>query len=49
MLKKDKNTNAEWGLVIAPRRAEKNYWRDLLRFREVFYILSWRDIKLHYN
>ena len=39
----------EWDLVIAPGRAEKNYWRDLWRFRELFYILSWRDIKVRYK
>jgi lipopolysaccharide transport system permease protein len=48
MLKKDAN-NAEWDLVIAPGRAEKNYWKDLWRFRELFYILSWRDIKVRYK
>ncbi len=36
-------------LVIAAGRAEKNYWKDLWRFRELFYILSWRDIKVRYK
>ncbi|MDP4150484.1 MAG: ABC transporter permease [Bacteroidota bacterium] len=36
-------------LLIAPGRAEKNYWKDLLRYRELFYILSWRDIKVRYK
>jgi lipopolysaccharide transport system permease protein len=49
MLKKDTNHNSEWDLVIAPGRAEKNYWKDLWRFRELFYILSWRDIKVRYK
>lgn len=49
MLKKDTDTNAGWDLVIAPGRAEKNYWKDLWRFRELFYILSWRDIKVRYK
>lgn len=39
----------EWDLVIAPGRAEKNYWNDLWRYRELFYILSWRDIKVRYK
>ena len=30
-------------------RAEKHYWADLWRFRELFYILSWRDIKVRYK
>jgi len=36
-------------IVIEPGRAEKNYWRDLWLFRELFYILSWRDIKVRYK
>jgi len=49
MLKKDTHNKSEWDLVIAPGRAEKNYWKDLWRFRELFYILSWRDIKVRYK
>lgn len=41
--------NEQWDLVIAPGRAEKNYWKDLWRFRELFYILSWRDLKVRYK
>jgi len=36
-------------LVIEPGRTEKNYWRDLWVYRELFYILSWRDIKVRYK
>ncbi|WP_276480598.1 ABC transporter permease [Paraflavitalea pollutisoli] len=36
-------------LIIEPGKAEKNYWADLWRFRELFYILSWRDIKVRYK
>ena len=36
-------------LVIEAGRSEKNYWKDLWRFRELFYILSWRDIKVRYK
>jgi len=39
----------EWDLVIEPGRSEKNYWKDLWRYRELFYILSWRDIKVRYK
>jgi len=35
--------------IIEPGRSEKNYWRDLWRYRELFYILSWRDIKVRYK
>src|SRR5882672_2701037 len=36
-------------IVIEAGRTEKNYWRDLWLFRELFYILSWRDIKVRYK
>lgn len=36
-------------IIIEPGRAEKNYYGDLWRFRELFYILSWRDIKVRYK
>ncbi len=41
--------NNQWDLVIEPGRTEKNYWKDLWRYRELFYILSWRDIKVRYK
>ncbi len=36
-------------LIIEPGRSEKNYWKDLWHYRELFYILSWRDIKVRYK
>lgn len=36
-------------IIIAPGKTEINYWKDLWRFRELFYILSWRDIKVRYK
>jgi lipopolysaccharide transport system permease protein len=36
-------------LIIEPGRSEKHYWADLLRYKELFYILSWRDIKVRYK
>jgi lipopolysaccharide transport system permease protein len=36
-------------LIIEPGKAEKNYWNDLWRYRDLFYILSWRDIKVRYK
>lgn len=41
--------NSEWELIIRKDSAAKNYWKDLWRFRELFYILSWRDIKVRYK
>ena len=34
---------------IEPGRSERNYWKDLWRYRELFYILSWRDLKVRYK
>ena len=36
-------------LVIEAGRTEKNYWRDLWRYRELFLILAWRDIAVRYK
>jgi lipopolysaccharide transport system permease protein len=36
-------------LILEPGRAEKNYWRDLWRYRELFYFLAWRDILVRYK
>ncbi len=41
--------SSEFELVIEPGRTEKNYWSDLWRYRELFYILSWRDLKVRYK
>jgi len=35
--------------IIEPGRAEKNYWRDLWRYRELFQVLAWRDISVRYK
>jgi len=39
----------EFNLIIEPGRSEKNYWGDLWRYRELFYILVWRDFKVRYK
>ena len=36
-------------LIIEPGRTEKNYWKGLWRYRELFYILAWRDVKVRYK
>jgi len=36
-------------VVIQPGRAERHYWRDLWRNRELLYILSMRDISVRYK
>jgi lipopolysaccharide transport system permease protein len=36
-------------VVIEPGRQELNYWRDLWRYRELFYVLAWRDVAVRYK
>jgi lipopolysaccharide transport system permease protein len=36
-------------LIIEAGRAEKNYWRDLWRYRELLFFLTWRDILVRYK
>jgi len=36
-------------LVIEAGRAEGQYWRDLWRYRELFYFLAWRDLLVRYK
>lgn len=36
-------------LIIEAGRAETQYWKDLWRYRELFYFLAWRDILVRYK
>jgi lipopolysaccharide transport system permease protein len=36
-------------LLIEAGRTEGQYWRDLWRYRELFYFLSWRDLLVRYK
>jgi ABC-type polysaccharide/polyol phosphate export permease len=36
-------------LILEAGRTEKNYWRDLWRYRELFIILAWRDVTVRYK
>jgi lipopolysaccharide transport system permease protein len=36
-------------LIIEPGRIERQYWRDLWRYRELFYFLAWRDLLVRYK
>src|SRR5215203_1940665 len=36
-------------LIIEAGTAEKNYWSDLWRYRELFYFLAWRDLLVRYK
>ncbi len=36
-------------LVIEAGRTEAHYWRDLWRYRDLFYFLAWRDLLVRYK
>jgi lipopolysaccharide transport system permease protein len=36
-------------LVIEAGRTEQQYWKDLWRYRELFYFLAWRDLLVRYK
>jgi lipopolysaccharide transport system permease protein len=36
-------------LIIEAGRAERHYWQDLWRYRELFYFLAWRDFLVRYK
>ncbi len=36
-------------LVLEAGRAERHYWRDIWRYRELFYVLAWRDLAVRYK
>ena len=39
----------EFQFTIEAGKAERHYWLDIWRFRELFYILAWRDIVVRYK
>lgn len=36
-------------LIIEAGRTERQYWRDIWKYRELFYFLAWRDILVRYK
>src|SRR3954467_2274308 len=42
-------THAPAELIIEAGHTERNYWRDLFRYRELFYFLAWRDVLVRYK
>ena len=39
----------QFDLLIEAGRTEKHYWADLWRYRELFFILAWRDVMVRYK
>jgi lipopolysaccharide transport system permease protein len=44
-----KDTISQPELIIEAGKTEKQYWKDLWRYRELFYFLAWRDILVRYK
>src|SRR3954463_5305268 len=36
-------------VIVEAGRTERNYWRDLWHYRELFQVLAWRDISVRYK
>jgi lipopolysaccharide transport system permease protein len=36
-------------VIIENGRHERNYWGDIWRYRELFYVLAWRDVAVRYK
>lgn len=36
-------------LIIEAGRVERQYWKDIWRYRELFYFLAWRDLLVRYK
>jgi len=43
------DNNELFEFTIESGKAERHYWMDLWRYRELFYILAWRDIAVQYK
>lgn len=39
----------QFDVIIEPGRFDRTYWKDLWRYRELFYFLSWRDVLVRYK
>ncbi len=42
-------TDSRPELIIEAGRSEKQYWKDIWRYRDLFYFLAWRDILVRYK
>lgn len=42
-------SDIHYNLVIEAGKTEKEYWKDLWRFKELFFFLAWRDILVRYK
>jgi lipopolysaccharide transport system permease protein len=45
----NENSTEHFDLIIEPRQSVRHFWRDLWKYRELFYFLSWRDVLVQYK
>ena len=43
------NKNVDFDLIIDANRIQKEYLKDIFRYRELFYFMAWRDIVVRYK
>ncbi len=48
-MSKDNSKDEGFSLLIHPDRTGQEYFKDLYRYRELFYFLAWRDIRVRYK
>ena len=44
-MEKEKN----WDLIIDSSNQNKNYWKDILIFKDLFFVFCWRDFNVRYK
>jgi lipopolysaccharide transport system permease protein len=42
-------SNREFDIILEANRSNANYWKDVWKFRGLFYFLSWRDVLVRYK
>lgn len=43
------NSDKDYDLTIEAGKVERNYWKDIWKYRDLFQILVWRDYKVRYK
>jgi lipopolysaccharide transport system permease protein len=43
------DNSVKYELILEKGRTERNYWKDLWRYRELFQVLAWRDVSVRYK
>jgi lipopolysaccharide transport system permease protein len=46
---REEATNDSFDVWLEAGKTEKHYWLDLWRYRELFFILAWRDVAVRYK